>query len=50
MLILSLLAEVGGGTEDKEGHGFLETPLKVNPLLQVVVPIGDVIEVPDIQP
>ena len=37
MLILSILAKVGGGTEGKEGHGFLETPLVVHPLLGIGV-------------
>ena len=50
MLILSVLAKVGGGAEGKEGHSFLHTPLVVHPLLGVGVPIGEVIKVPNIQP
>ena len=50
MLILSILVKIGGGTEGKEGHSFLETPVVVHPLLGVGVLIGDVIKVPDIQP
>ena len=49
-LILSIQVEVGGGTEGKEGHGFLETHLLVNPLLGMGVLIGEAIKVPDIQP
>ena len=50
MLILSILAKVGGGAEGKEGHVFLETPLLVQPLLEVGVLIGEAIEAPSIQP
>ena len=48
-LILSILAKVGEGAEGKEGHGYLETPLVVHPLLGVGVPIRSVIEAPSIQ-
>ena len=34
MLILSVLVEVVGGTEDKEDHGFIEKLLVVYPLLR----------------
>ena len=50
MLILSILAKVGGGTEGKEGHSFLETSLVVHPLQVVGILIGEAIEVPNIQP
>ena len=48
-LIPSILVEVVDGTEGKEGHGFLETPLVVHPLLGVGVLIGEAIKVPNIQ-
>ena len=50
MLILSILVMVVDGAEGKKGYGFLETSLTVHPLLGVGVLIGEVIEVPDIQP
>ena len=51
MLILSVLVKVGGSTEGKEGHGFLETSVVVHPLLGVGVSSNwEVIKVPNIQP
>ena len=47
MLILSVLAKVEGGAEDLSS---IETLLVVHPLLGVVVPIGEVIRAPSIQP
>ena len=49
MLIFSKLAEVVGGTEDKEDHSLLETLLVVHPLLGVEVLIGEAIKVPSSQ-
>ena len=49
MLILSVQVKVVDGAEGKEGHSFLETLLVVHPLLGVGVPIGIVIDIPDIQ-
>ena len=46
MIILSILAKVVGGREDKEDHDFLETLLLVHPLLGVEVPISKMIKVP----
>ena len=46
MLILCMMVEVVGGTEDKEDHSVLETLLVVHPLLGVRAPIGEVIKVP----
>ena len=46
MLILSMLVEVVGGTEDKEDHSFLETLLVAHPLLGVAVLIREGIKVP----
>ena len=46
MLILSVLVEVVGSIEDKQDTDLLETPLVVHHLLEVGVPIGEVIRVP----
>ena len=48
--IVSVLVEVVGNAEGKEGHGFLETLLVVHLLLGLGVPIEEAIEVPSIQP
>ena len=50
MLILRMLVQVVGGTEDKEDHSFLETLLVVHPLLGVEVLNREVIQVPSSQP
>ena len=49
-VVPSMLVEVAGGTEDKEGHSFLETCLVGHPLLEVGVLIGELIKVPSNQP
>ena len=49
-LILSILVEVVGSTEDKEDHSFLETLLVVHPLLGMGVLIEEVIKVASSQP
>ena len=46
MFILSMLAEVVDGADDKEDHDFLETLLVVHPLLEVGVLIREGTKVP----
>ena len=43
-------SKVVGGTEGKQDHSILETPVVVHPFLGVGVPIAEVIRVPGSQP